>query len=195
MIYRKEVGMSQQVHLINSGEQSTPLCIEVLVAQLQSLDGSVRIKARDTLIHIGKQASPAIIQLLAHQNEFVRWEACKTLEHLRDPETARSLAQMLLDENMDVRWVAADALIELEQHAVVPVLEIIEEHFESAIVREAAHHVLHSLKEQQLADEITDQVLEALKMSELPSKAAFIAEHALDYYRTHEVPKRPRHLV
>ena len=187
--------MSQRVHTIASGEYSTPLCIELLVAQLQSPDGLVRMKARETLIQIGKQATPSITPLLAHPNELVRWEACKTLEHIRDPKTALSLSQMLLDEDMDVRWVAADALIELEHHAIVPVLEIIEEYFESPMVREAVHHVLHSLKEQMVMDEQTNQVLESLKVNELPSKAAFAAEHALDYYRTHAVPKRPRHLA
>ncbi|MCK9410472.1 MAG: HEAT repeat domain-containing protein, partial [Bacteroidetes bacterium] len=161
---------------------------------LRSIDGVLRLKARELLVKIGKPAVPYILPLLSHANELVRWEACKTLERIRDPKTAAELANMLLDDDMDVRWVAADALIELEHHAVVPLLGLIEENFESAVFREAAHHVLHSLHELRLLNEEEHEVLKALKVNELPSKAAFIASTALDHLRT-AVPVKHRHVV
>jgi HEAT repeat protein len=156
---------------------------------LQSNDGVERTKAREALVKIGKPAAPYIMVLLSHPDEHIRWEACKALERIRDPKTALLLARRLMDDNMDVRWVAADALIELEQHAIVPVLEIIEEQFDSPMLREAAHHVLHSLKELHLLDQNTKKVLDALKNTELPSKAAFTANRALDYFRSHKAVK------
>lgn len=169
--------------------ESIPLCMDLYISLLQSNDGAERTKAREALIKIGRPASPYIMALLTHPLVHIRWEACKTLERIRDPKAAIVLAKRLMDEDMDVRWVAADALIELEHDAIIPVLEMIEEQFDSPILREAAHHVLHSLKELELLDEKAEEVLDALKVTELPSKAAFIASRVLEYFRARGVYK------
>jgi HEAT repeat protein len=174
--------------------RSAPFCIELLIEQLQSDDGVLRMKARDTLVKIGKPAACYIIPLLNHRDKHLRWEACKTLGHIRDPKTARDIALLLTDEDMDVRWVAADALIELEHHAVEAVLEQIEENFDSPMLRESAHHVLHQLKQLRMLNEMEEEVLNALKVTELPSKAAFAANKVLDHLRTAQ-PVTRRHLM
>jgi HEAT repeat protein len=163
---------------------TAPFCIELLIDHLRSNDGVLRMKAREMLVKIGKPGVPYILPLLSHAEGHVRWEACKTLEHIRDPKTAGSIAPLLMDENMDVRWVAADALIELEHHAVIPLLELIEANFDSPMLREAAHHVLHQLKDLRLLDEMVEEVLNALKVTELPSKAAFTASAVLEHLRS-----------
>ena len=187
--------MKKEKVTISSGEEVIPLCIELLISRFQSSNGGERKNAREALVKIGKPAVPYVTQLLTHHDFQVRWEACKTLGSIRDPKTASMLAEMLMDEDMDVRWVAADALIELEHHAIVPLLEIIEEHFDSVMLREAAHHVLHSLKELQILDEKTIEVLDALKGTELSSKAAFIASNALNHVRSHKLARRRRVLA
>lgn len=157
--------------------------IETLLGKFHSHDGAERQRSREALVKIGKAAVPALMELLRHPNGMIRWEACKTLEKIRDYRAAHALAQALLDENMDVRWVAADALIELEHRALIPVLEAIERHYDSVLLREAAHHVLSTLKQAGFVVEQTERVLEALTVSELPSKAAFAAIKALDELR------------
>lgn len=186
--------MLQHTSETSSMGQAIPFCVEQLILHLQSANGAERLKAREALIKIGRPAVLFITPLLNHRDELIRWEACKTLEHIRDPHTASLLAEMLIDEDMDVRWVAADALIELEEHAIIPVLEMIEKYFDSPVLREAARHVLHALKELQLLDASTDDVLRALKITELPSKAAFTASRALDYLRTHQ-PQHRHHVL
>jgi len=181
--------MVLEQNTISPKKHSIPLCIELHILKLQSDDGAKRTKAREALVKIGKPASPYLMALLTHPLTHIRWEACKTLERIRDPKAAHVLAKRLMDDDMDVRWVAANALIELEYHAVVPVLEMIEEEFDSSILRESAHHVLHSLKKLQLLDKKTEDVLDALKITELPAKAAFTAEHALEYLRSHSSSK------
>jgi vesicle coat complex subunit len=167
-----------------------PSEIHALVELLHSKDGAIRKLAREKLVHIGKPAVPSLLNLLSHPDELVRWEACKTLEKIRDPRTADALAEMLLDDDMDVRWVAADALIEMEQHSIKPVLEIVEEHFDSVLLREAAHHVLHSLKEAKLLDEEIEEVLQSLNVHELSTRAAFAATRALDRLRVRKKHSR-----
>jgi hypothetical protein len=186
-----EAFMKREKVTISSGDEIIPLCIELLISRFQSNNGAERKKAREALVKIGKPAVPYVVKLLEHYDFQVRWEACKTLGGIRDAKTAKQLVEMLLDEDMDVRWVASDALIELEHHAIVPLLEIIEKHFESVVLRDAAHHILHSLKELKILDEKTEAVLDAINIKELSSKAAFMASHALDHVRTH-VPMRRR---
>ncbi|MDP1675907.1 MAG: HEAT repeat domain-containing protein [Bacteroidota bacterium] len=181
--------MFLEKNTISPGEHSIPLCIEFLLLLLQSEDGVERTKARKALVRIGKPAVPYILALLGHSSNHVRWEACKALERIRDPKAASLLARKLMDDDMDVRWVAADALIELEYDAIIPVLEMIEEQFDSSTLRESAHHVLHSLKELQMLDKRAEEVLDALKVNELPSKAAFIASSVLEYFRARGVYK------
>ncbi len=187
--------MKREKITICSGENMMPLCMELLVSRLQSDIGAERKHAREALVKIGKSVVPLITELMTHPESHVRWEACKTLQRIRDPKTASLLATMLMDEDMDVRWVAADALIELEHHAIVPLLETIEENFDSVIFREAAHHVLHSLKESRLLDDKTEQVMDALRPMEVSSKAAFIANRVLDHVRSHIPIRRHRLLV
>jgi len=158
--------------------------IDALLNFFRSKDGAARQWAREQLVRIGKPAVPRLLPLLSHPDDLIRWEACKTLEKIRDPHAAAALANALLDDNMDVRWVAADALIELEHRAIIPVLEIIERHYDSVLLREAAHHVLTNLKRAGFLDEELEMVAEALTVNELPSKAAFAAIRVLDDRRT-----------
>lgn len=185
--------MNERRILIGAGGLQTPLCIELFVERLQSHDGAERKKAREALTHIGRKATPAVMALLRHPSDAVRWEACKTLMHLRDPASARPLARMLTDEDMDVRWVAADALIELERHAVEPVLELLREEYDTLTLRDGAHHVLHALKMEGLLNGAEERVLEALAVNELPSKAAFAAVQVLDERRRRR--EEPEHHV
>ena len=186
--------MKKEKITISSGDEVIPLCIELLIARLRSNDGAERTHAREALVKIGRSAVPFITPLLSHNEDHVRWEACKTLQHIRDPKTAPLLASLLMDDDMDVRWVAAEALIELEHHSIVPLLEIVRKHFDSVMLRDAAHHVLHSLKENELLDDQTVEMLHALKMYELPSKAAFVANKVLEHIRS-RAPEKPRRTV
>ena len=157
--------------------------IELLLLQLQSADGMLRKHSREVLGKIGKHIVPSLVELLSHQSEFVRWEACKTLSRIKDPESGFALAQMLLDDDSDVRWVAAEALIALEEKAIEPLLHVLEIHFDSVLVRESAHHVLHELKRQGMLDETMQAVYDALSSIMLPMKLGVAANNALDHLR------------
>lgn len=194
-LFRSErmVGMSTLSATSSSAsphDPAEPFCVERLIEQLCSHEGAKRLHARTSLVRIGAAVVPYLIPLLHHPLRHVRWEACKSLEQIRDPRAANELAALLTDDDMDVRWVAADALIELEHHAVAPVLEQIEEHFDEAPLREAAHHVLFGLHEHHVLYPEEEKVLEALKVTELPSKAAFTANHVLDHLRSTSPPSR-----
>ncbi len=167
---------------------STPdvfICYDVglLLSQLQKNDVVERQHARETLGVMGKAVVPDLIALLSHPHEHVRWEVCKTLAKIKDPRAGHSLAEVLLDDDADVRWVAAEALIALERHAIEPLLQVIRTHFDSILLREAAHHVLYELKREEILDEKVEAVFDALRSTLISMRLAMKANDALDYLK------------
>lgn len=153
--------------------------IDTLIAELRSKDGVQRKRARNALVKIGKSAVPFLIDLITDPEDHVRWEACKTLVSIKDPAAAVPLVVALSDESSEVRWLAAEALIAIKRKAVVPVLQTLEEHFDSSNVRQSAHHVLSVLAKQKLLNQDTLVVLDKLSYLEPNSSVAWAAQKAL----------------
>ena len=65
--------------------------IPQLVGDLADHDPTVRERAREALVAIGKASVPSLIGLLSHRKSHVRWEAAKTLSDIADPLAATSL--------------------------------------------------------------------------------------------------------
>ena len=124
---------------------STDPRVKLLVEELGAPEVFRRMHARHELIAIGTKGTPTLVQSLAKGSDRHRWEVCKTLVAIKDPQAAPALVEMLRDEVMAVRWVAAEALIGLGLQAEAPLLHALEEHFDSVYLRESAHHVLWGL--------------------------------------------------
>jgi HEAT repeat protein len=119
--------------------------IDALLLDLASRDGSLRQRARRSLVVIGDEAVPALTQTLESSDTRLRWEAAKTLIDIPDPRSALALVARLEDEDPGIRWVAAEALVSLGADALAPLLQRLIDRSESLWVREGAHHVLHEL--------------------------------------------------
>jgi len=119
--------------------------IEKLIKALTDKDGLKRQNARISLVKIGKPAIPFLEILLNLEEYRTRWEAIKTLSCIPDIDTIPALLKCLDDENEDIRWVSAEGMIELEEHAVKPLLRSILANYESINFCETAHHILKEL--------------------------------------------------
>jgi HEAT repeats len=133
-----------------------------LIQTLGSHDGVERRQARQRLVALGRHVTMPLTELLTSSNPHARWEAAKALVELRDPRAAPALVQALEDDNFAVRWLAAGALVALGRDALIPLLEALERGSDSVWMREGAHHVLHTLIRDGVADEALP-VLEALQ--------------------------------
>jgi HEAT repeat protein len=122
--------------------------ISDLVNKLGSNDGFVREHARLSLIDLGKEAVPALIQALASRQQQVRWEAAKALAKIADPKSISSLIKALQDEVFDVRWLAAEALIAIGPDSVKPLLVVLIDEPKELFLREGAHHVIKYIIDQ-----------------------------------------------
>jgi hypothetical protein len=125
---------------------------------------------------------PALLKSLQSPSKHVRWEAAKALGEIADPGAAPALVSALEDEKGAVRWLAATALINLGHAALVPLLRGLEGSSDSIWFRDGAHHVLHTLIKDGVADEAIP-VLEALEDIEPSVEAPVAAYHVLQDLR------------
>jgi hypothetical protein len=161
---------------------ATAVTLDSLIATLANPDGVEREKARQRLVSIGRLAVPALIEALQSPSARVRWETARALGQIRDSRAAPALVDALEDEKFAVRWLAAKGLIALGREALIPLLHCVEIASDSVWMREGAHHVLHTLIRDGVADEALP-VLEALEDIEPVIEAPVAAYHVLRVLR------------
>ena len=152
--------------------------IQSLISTLGNPDEQKRSGARLYLIDIGKKATPYLIQSLSQGDCMIRWETAKILSVTRDRSAVPALVTALQDEDHDVRWAAMDALINIDQEAMEPLLKALIKDFDSVFLRNAAHHILHVLRNKGHLDAHLFQVLQALEEMEPEVTVPWAAQDA-----------------
>jgi HEAT repeat protein len=150
--------------------------IEELTADLASHNDAVRMKARHSLVAMGRIAVPPLVEALKNKNNLVRWETAKALGEIGDPETVPALIKALEDEDFDVRWLAAEGLIRMNINALKPLLQALENKGDSILLQEGAHHVFHDLAKGALRRYLVP-VLAALERLEPGTEVPWVARH------------------
>ncbi len=131
-------------------QDTSSATIEHLIEALSSFNDFSRVEARKTLVGMGSQAVPFLVETLKDPNYLRRWEAAKALGEIGDPRAAPALVMALEDEAFDVRWLAAKGLIELNVKGLKPLLQALVDRPNSGFLRQGAHHVLHDLAKGEL---------------------------------------------
>jgi HEAT repeat protein len=155
-----------------------PAGIKRLMASLASKDGLERVRARKALVAIGEPAVGYLVKSLQDEQEWVRWEAAKTLSQIGSPSATQALIAALEDKMFDVRWLSAEGLIAIGKDALVPLLHVLVDHPESSWLREGVHHVLHGIEDKEF-EAIIAPVISSLE-SITPIEVPLAAEKALD---------------
>ena len=150
-----------------------------LITELGSENGIVRVKARNKLANIGHDAVELLVEALSSKQEWLRWEAAKTIAQIGDPSATQTLIEALHDKEFDIRWLAAEGLIHIGNKAIKPLLEELIEHSDSLWIREGAHHILHDLPDSEYK-ELLKPVLRALEDIEPSLEVAVAAEKTLN---------------
>jgi HEAT repeat protein len=157
--------------------------IHALITALSDDDGQARQRARWDLIDIGEPAVPPLIKALVDKRERVRWQAAKALSKIGSAAAGPALVRALEDKSFGVRWLAAEGLIALRHQGLVPLLEALVDHSDSAWLREGAHHILHTLAEEGLRAEVSP-VLATLEDIEPVVECPGAAEAVLNKLRS-----------
>jgi hypothetical protein len=144
--------------------------LESLIDLLESKNGATRMKARKSLVRLGKPAvSPLIRTLQNSKEDHVRWEAAKTLGAIGDIRSIPVLVRALEDSNPDVAWLAAEALKKFKKAAWPQLLNTLSKktRSDSFLLRQGAHHVLRSQKEDGFND-LLATLIKTLESNSVP---------------------------
>jgi len=134
--------------------QPHPSELSAFLASLADRDVGVRQRARRMLVTMGKEAVPGLGELLERGSFEARWEAALALSEIKDPAAAPSLVVGLRDQEPDVRWLAAEGLAAIGRPALPALLQGLIAHGDSFEMRQAAHHLIHDLKDLKLRQEL-----------------------------------------
>jgi|WetSurMetagenome_2_1015567.scaffolds.fasta_scaffold01849_6 HEAT repeat protein len=165
--------------VLDSGNKGNKGIIKSLIADLGSQDGMVRVRARKSLVAIGRRAVKPLAKVMASKKEWVRWEAAKSLGQIGDPAATQSLIKALEDKMFDVRWLAAEGLISIGRKVTVPLLRALMEHPDSLWLQEGVHHVLHDVNKRDIS-KVLQPVIAALESFEPSVEAPLAARIALE---------------
>lgn len=143
-------------------QQVSPVELDNLLRRLQGEDGVQRQQARQRLVEIDdEQVVAALIPLLQHRAQIVRWEAAKALSQMAHPSSAGALVHALEDDDAEVRWLAAEGISAMRADGLRAILPVLIDRWDTTAIREGAHHVLFRLSKGDLKH-IARPVLEAL---------------------------------
>ena len=156
--------------------------VEVHIQALSSPDAVARQKGRHELVRLGSSAVPAVVDLLKHPLQHVRWEACKTLEGIANSSAAGPLVEALGDSDKDVCWVAGAALIPLGREGLEALLVALLDKDRVMILQPGSHHVVHELAQGELK-ECVAPLLAALSGPEVELTVPVAAEKILQALR------------
>jgi hypothetical protein len=152
--------------IMNQDEVETDEQLQAHLPELGSRNGMARRHAREAFVRAGWAATDYLIDSLSNRNVTVRWEAAKALGSIADPKAASALVRALMDESFEVQWLAAEALIDLGQATLKPLLEGLVRSYGSVFMRQGVHHVLHDLERRRLLPPATLRVLDELRCLE-----------------------------
>ncbi len=156
-----------------------------LMNLLASENGATRMKARKSLVALGKPAVPSLTRTLQNSKEdHVRWEAAKTLGAIGDVRSIPALVSALEDSDQGVVWLAAEALGKFKKIAWPPLLRaLVKSEKDSVSLRLGAHHVLRKQKEDGFND-LLSTLRTALESSTASESTPFAASNLLKRMKT-----------
>lgn len=136
---------------------------EKLIQALESSSHQARERARFELIALGKTAIPVLVKAISNNDPSLRWQAAKALSQINDPAVIPVLIAILTDNPyFGVRWSVSEGLVRMGITALEPLLQALSKRSDSTWLRESAHHVLHSWRDQRIKPEVIELVLLAL---------------------------------
>lgn len=79
---------------------------------------------------------------LSYKNERFKIELSKIIQTIADRRSIPALINLLDDNEVDIRWIAAEGLIKIGRHSIIPLLRSIRD---GHISNSGAYHILQNL--------------------------------------------------
>lgn len=175
-------------------QKQTGISTQSLVNLLESEDEKARIRARKSLITIGKQAvAPLSLVLENSKIHKARLEAAKALNEISDLKSIPTLVKALEDPESDVAWLAAKTLEKFRKAAWPVLLNALVDHGSKSVsLQHGAHHVLRKQKVEGYND-LLDILRTALETGSVPETVSPAAYNILQRMKKTSGPKETSH--
>lgn len=130
------------------GDLPHPSAIAPLIHTLKDDSSSVRKKARNALVKIGKPALPFILEALDEKSDNLREELLLIFGSIgiAEPKAIPKLLLALEDKNHTIRGLAAWTLGKMENPQVIPILKKLEQEDKSTYVKDRLKEALKTLQ-------------------------------------------------
>jgi len=152
---------------------------KLIKGSLDTKNSGKKLAARSTLVRMGKTIIPQLHRLLDSENGLLRMEAAKIVELIADRKSIPFLINLLDDKEFEIRWIAAEGLIKIGRHSILPLLKSVRDGKSSFIFNKGAHHVLLSLLDENEKDNLTSLLLSLDDAQELGETAPVEAALAI----------------
>ncbi|MFQ6125485.1 MAG: HEAT repeat domain-containing protein [Candidatus Heimdallarchaeota archaeon] len=121
-------------------KRDQPIPLTLLLDLMEDANPRVRWQAIEALgvLAESERSVDALIAALRDPNHIVRWNAALTLGEAGDERATLPLLEILEDESKDVREIAEWALVELGEKIVPSLIEVLTQHHDWWIQRDAA---------------------------------------------------------
>jgi len=162
-------------------QRQSGITAQSLINQLESEDEKVRIRARKSLVTIGKQAvSPLSLVLENSKIHKARLEAAKALNEISDLKSIPTLVKALEDPESDVAWLAAKTLEKFRKASWPVLLQALVDHgSKSVLLQRGAHHILRKQKVEGYND-LLDLLRTSLESGSVPESISPAAYNLLE---------------
>jgi len=162
-------------------QKQTGISTQSLVNLLESEDEKVRIRARKSLVTIGKQAIlPLSLVLENSKIHKARLEAAKALNEISNLKSIPTLVKALEDPESDVAWLAAKTLEKFRKAAWTELLRALVDHGSKSVsLQHGAHHVLRKQKVEGYND-LLDVLRTSLESGSVPESISPAAYNLLE---------------
>jgi len=141
-----QLSLFSGVHI--AGAVSDGSEIDALIQNLEAPDVNVKADSVKALVEIGEPAVEPLIQALGAENPDIRENAAVTLGKIKDERAVQPLIEMLPDEEWEIEKAATDALIEIGEPAVEPLIVILRDENEDIFLQTKVIAVLAGIKDE-----------------------------------------------
>lgn len=167
VIFQLSIFSGINVATATSDEQE----IEALIEDFNAKDVNVKADSVKALVEAGELAVEPLIQALDSKDPEIRENAAITLGKIKDERAIDPLIKLLTDEEWEVESAATNALVDIGEPAVEPLIGILQDKNEDSFLQAKAIAVLAGIKDERAIQ----PMIQALK--EKPELQADLGYH------------------
>lgn len=166
----------------NTRSGSKESTVKKLLEILCNDEGQKRKEARRELVALGEETLAYTDNYLNNTKHICRWEVLRVIKEIADLKSIPVFLAALDDDKSDIRWIAAEGLIRMGKYSTKPLLNLVEEKYDSVFVLNGAHHIIFELYERKLLPEKfpAKKLLSLLKKSSKSASLKILIHNTLN---------------